>query len=240
MSGGRNAETQKRRNAEMQKERSREDAKPPAKSETGGPHLALSVRQPWAWLIANRYKDIENRTWPTRLRGRIYVHAGKGMTDDEYLEAFVIARQNGVTLPPAWELERGGIVGEVEIVGCVTESDSGWFSGPYGFVLRAAAPLRFAPCRGALGFFRPENSKISGAQRPLDRRFGGDGGCFDGGRVIGLWGGWRLGGGRWAGCGGRVERAGLCGRWGRCGAGGRPGVARCRALTRKHPAMHQS
>ena len=36
---------------------------------------ALSIRQPWAWLIVNGYKDIENRDWPTKFRGRMLVHA---------------------------------------------------------------------------------------------------------------------------------------------------------------------
>lgn len=40
--------------------------------------LALSIRQPWAWLIINGGKDIENRDWPTKFRSRILVHAGKG------------------------------------------------------------------------------------------------------------------------------------------------------------------
>lgn len=26
---------------------------------------ALSIRQPWAWLVVQGYKDIENRDWPT-------------------------------------------------------------------------------------------------------------------------------------------------------------------------------
>jgi len=30
---------------------------------------ALSIRQPYAWLIIHGYKDIENRTWGTRVRG---------------------------------------------------------------------------------------------------------------------------------------------------------------------------
>ena len=59
--------------------------------------------------------------------------------------------------PPATldDLPRGGIVGEAEIVDCVTQSDSPWFEGPYGFVLRNAHPLPFRPCRGRLGFFKP-------------------------------------------------------------------------------------
>ncbi|WP_206002040.1 ASCH domain-containing protein [Paraburkholderia aromaticivorans] len=37
---------------------------------------ALSIRQPWAWLIVKGHKDIENRTWSTRFRGRVLIHAG--------------------------------------------------------------------------------------------------------------------------------------------------------------------
>lgn len=53
------------------------------------PKLALSVRQPWAWAIIYAGKDIENRSWQAvnhglRQRGRIAIHAAKGMTRDEY------------------------------------------------------------------------------------------------------------------------------------------------------------
>ncbi len=36
---------------------------------------ALSIKQPWASLIAHGIKDIENRTWATKYRGTIYIHA---------------------------------------------------------------------------------------------------------------------------------------------------------------------
>ena len=42
---------------------------------TGGPAPCLSIRQPWAWLIAHGWKNIENRTWPTGYRGRFLIHA---------------------------------------------------------------------------------------------------------------------------------------------------------------------
>ena len=32
---------------------------------------AISIRQPWAWLIVNGYKDVENRIWPANLRGPV-------------------------------------------------------------------------------------------------------------------------------------------------------------------------
>jgi len=56
------------------------------------PMIALSVRQPWAWAIIHAGKDIENRSWQAvnhglRQRGRIAIHAAKGMTRDEYEDA---------------------------------------------------------------------------------------------------------------------------------------------------------
>lgn len=36
---------------------------------------ALTLRPHWAWLVVNGYKDIENRSWPTRLHSRIWIHA---------------------------------------------------------------------------------------------------------------------------------------------------------------------
>ena len=124
---------------------------------------ALSIRQPWAWLIINAGKDIENRSWPTRFRGRFLIHAGKAMTMDEFLDAraFVMDTLESVGkeigLPTYTELRQmcGGIVGEAEIVGCVTDSQSPWFVGQFGFVIRNARPLPFSPCKGALGFFAP-------------------------------------------------------------------------------------
>jgi len=56
------------------------------------PSIALSVRQPWAWAIIHAGKDIENRSWHavdrgTMRRGRIAIHAAKGLTQQEYRDA---------------------------------------------------------------------------------------------------------------------------------------------------------
>lgn len=135
---------------------------------TPGPLLALSIRQPWASLIIKAGKNIENRSWPTKFRGRILVHAAKGMTRSEHEDAISFAvgairadpknkggqmrtlRELGFSFD---DLPRGGIIGSVEIVGCVQDSESPWFMGPHGFVLRDPQPLPFQPLKGALGFF---------------------------------------------------------------------------------------
>lgn len=38
---------------------------------------AITICQPYAHLIAIKSKRVENRTWPTRYRGPLAIHAGK-------------------------------------------------------------------------------------------------------------------------------------------------------------------
>lgn len=114
---------------------------------------ALSIKQPWAWLIIHGGKDIENRTWHTKLRGRFLVHASQGMTKDEYADAYRFALSIGVRCPRFEDLERGGIVGSVELVDSVDTSSSPWYVGAKGFVLRDPQPLPFTPLKGRLQFF---------------------------------------------------------------------------------------
>jgi hypothetical protein len=114
---------------------------------------ALSIRQPWAWLIATGFKDIENRTWPTDFRGRIYIHAPK-RTDSN---AFSQLMRRGLSLAAVLKLTRGAIIGEVDIIDCVKHSTSPWFVGPYGFVLANPALYKKPiPCKGRLGLFEPD------------------------------------------------------------------------------------
>ncbi|SDG87205.1 ASCH domain-containing protein [Pseudomonas flavescens] len=115
---------------------------------------ALSIRQPWAWLIIHGSKDIENRTWHTKFRGRFLVHAAQGMTRKEYEFARDFALQTDATLlPPFEDLQRGGIIGSVELVDSVDHSKSRWYMGEKGFVLQDPKPLPFMPLKGRLGFF---------------------------------------------------------------------------------------
>lgn len=121
---------------------------------------ALSIMQPWAWLIVNGHKSIENRTWRCHYRGPILIHAGKKLDKEPWQDLCDGWHPvTGTSLPkeidPPFCLDFGGIVGEAEIVDCVERSDDPWFVGPFGIVLRNARPLPFRPCKGALGFFTP-------------------------------------------------------------------------------------
>lgn len=132
---------------------------------------ALSIKQPWAWLICHGFKDVENRSWATRYRGTLLIHAGATFDDGfdwEYWSA-VLARNHDAVLPAREEAyARGGIVGRAELIGCFKRGertgvtrpgfieDSAWYFGPVGWLLRGAVARDLRPCRGRLGLFRPE------------------------------------------------------------------------------------
>jgi len=135
---------------------------------------ALSIRQPWAWLITHGWKPVENRTRKSNYRGPLYIHAGKGMTRDDYAACmiFIAAFERRQERVPAWDVLRsecGGIVGRVNMVGCIEKPfDTTWtaksivnnyFTGPYGWLMQDAEVLPFFPCKGQLNFFEVSYEK---------------------------------------------------------------------------------
>lgn len=114
---------------------------------------ALSIKQPWAWLIVNGYKDVENRTWASMFRGRIYIHAGK--TFDEKGYKWIRETFPNMPLPSKEEFQFGGLIGTARLSDVVTESDSPWFEGNglYGFVFEQPKTVKFRPYPGELKLF---------------------------------------------------------------------------------------
>lgn len=137
---------------------------------------ALSIKQPWAWLIVHGYKDVENREWKLPAYGvfppqRIYIHTGlstSDMTNEVFSwiiermnfgqrEAFIRAGEQPT------QIHLGAIIGEVDIIDCISESASPWFVGKYGFVL--ANPVAYKepiPYKGRLGFFEVALKTLEG------------------------------------------------------------------------------
>lgn len=131
---------------------------------------ALSIRQPWAWLICTGLKDVENRSWRTLVRGRIYVHAPLSMASmDKFTLAALLRVASAKELAPLFakyeKLPFGAIIGEVDIIACRRRvgilgdgNVSRWHElGQYGFYMENAAlyddPI---PCKGRQGFFYPD------------------------------------------------------------------------------------
>lgn len=116
----------------------------------------LSIRQPFAWLVVNGIKDVENRSRRVNYRGPILIHASLS-TDALYFDVFDdIEHRTGVR-PPDMEYTAGGVIGVAEIVDCVRSHKSPWKQrGSWGWVLANARSLPFRSCKGAVGFFYPK------------------------------------------------------------------------------------
>jgi hypothetical protein len=116
---------------------------------------ALSIRQPWAWLVVNGWKNIENRECRFKHRGPLLIHAAAWMTDADYeaCRIFVDGICDDLAMPAPADLPRGGIVGEVVVLDCVDRHPSPWFTGPWGLVMDEAVQCDLIKWRGMPGLF---------------------------------------------------------------------------------------
>ena len=94
---------------------------------------AISIKQPWAYLICAGIKDIENRTWATKFRGRVYIHASGShgekfkvnLTDEQMIAAFGPMAKVAIK----GDFHFGAIIGHVDIVNCISKQRNGKGSG---------------------------------------------------------------------------------------------------------------
>jgi hypothetical protein len=134
---------------------------------------ALSLKQPFAWLIANGYLLVDDRTWGTQYRGPILIHASKGLYEAYYQH---IKSNTDVPIPDRDKLEYGGVVGIAKLVLCskpgelpagISREQRAHFGGVhqeyYGFLFEQARPLPLIPCAGKLGIFEIDVDKVLAA-----------------------------------------------------------------------------
>jgi len=147
------------------------------------PKLALSVRQPWAWAILHGGKIIENRSEGAirsggMTTGRIALHAALGMREKEYAWGAWRLGEHGVRCPPPRELVRGAIIGAVDVVEIISQSESEWFGGQIGLVLENPVACDPIPAKGALGYFEWQAAGELAKPAPWMERAGGALGLF--------------------------------------------------------------
>jgi hypothetical protein len=95
---------------------------------------AISVKQPWAGLIVDGFKKVENRKYPTHFRGRICIQAG--------LKPWDGPEATGARWTP-YQAYFGCVVGTVAIINCVQNSRSRWaLPGWWHWVLADPRALR--------------------------------------------------------------------------------------------------
>ena len=74
----------------------------------------ITIRQPWATLIAEGIKRYEFRSWKTNYRGKILIHAGASI-DKEEMKKFKNLE---------YDFPTKRIIAEVEIIDCLKFNDN--------------------------------------------------------------------------------------------------------------------
>lgn len=134
-----------------------------------GKVYALSIKQPWAALLVSGRKTIEVRSWATRLRGRVLIHAAR--VPDARPEAWNWVTDDIRHLTQCG----GGIIGEAQLVDCISYPDlkvftadaekhlnvAEWFQprGLYGFVFDRIQEQPFWKVTGNVRFFTVEEPR---------------------------------------------------------------------------------
>lgn len=77
---------------------------------------AITIKQPWATLIALGEKKFETRSWQTHYKGEIAIHAGKSIDKEAFKEFLHTLKNHGIHTID--DLPIGSIVAKAEIVRC--------------------------------------------------------------------------------------------------------------------------
>ena len=129
--------------------------------QVGGVEYALTIRQPWCGLSMAAIKIVENRSWSTAHRGRLWLHSAK--TADN------VARPS-----LASDMTLGSILGYVELVECLEIGKvpkrwrDQWINGPWCWIFKRPVPLRMPiPATGKLGLWRLTAAQIAAVTAPI-------------------------------------------------------------------------
>lgn len=124
----------------------------------------LTIKQPWASLIIEGHKKFEFRSWQTKYRGRLYIHAGKTI-EKKYLEIF---KDLNIECPT------GCIIGYVDMVDCIKVTEEfenklvkenslvyGQSTGREGYAWKVDNPTKIKQinCLGKLSIWNYEEKK---------------------------------------------------------------------------------
>lgn len=126
---------------------------------------AITVWRPWTTLILHFAKDVENRTWSTRYRGLVLIHAAQRWDP----AGMWTADDRGIDTPPEPADHPTGIVGFAYLSDVCTDSRSlgTCECGPWAvpghchWRLLNRTPLpRPVPCGGQQALWWPKNPQV--------------------------------------------------------------------------------
>jgi hypothetical protein len=121
-------------------------ALPPAEAPAGATAKVLTVRQPFASAILAGLKEREYRSWQTRYRGVLLIHAAARRA--EWSDVAEFARMLTSMDPAA--MTYSAVLGAVDLVSC--EDEGGGFAWVLANPRKLAEPF---PCSGKLGLWTP-------------------------------------------------------------------------------------
>lgn len=117
--------------------------------------FALSIKQPWAWMIASGLKTIETRTWDVSYRGELLIVSSKGKMTKEKQEAF-----DGCLWPTTPEILYGKALAIARLDVCrpMTEADQdsaccSIYLHAVSWVLKDVRPITPFDVHGRLGIY---------------------------------------------------------------------------------------
>jgi hypothetical protein len=111
---------------------------------------AISIKQPWASLIVEGIKTVENRAMVWKHRGPLAIHAGKTY-DDQWPIWILDHFPDAMRIIDESKKLTGGIIGSVNMVDCVMRHPSAFFFGPMGYVLEDPKKCDLIPWKGKQG-----------------------------------------------------------------------------------------
>jgi hypothetical protein len=123
------------------------------------PARAITLRPWWAWAVAHAGKRIENRSWSTRYRGPIAIHAGCARLTPSERRVFAQKLTDaGVDYPDESSMVRGAIVAVAQLLDCAHPlsdpldpwGESGFWQWQLGEVRALERPV---PMTGKLGIW---------------------------------------------------------------------------------------
>ena len=123
----------------------------------------LSIKEPYATLIANGDKLIETRSWKTNYRGELYIHASSTKITKNYL-----TNQYVIDISKNLKMNYGNIICKTKLVDCIymdqdfidsiKEKQKEYYLGQYelgryAWVLEDVELIKSIPAKGKLNIW---------------------------------------------------------------------------------------
>lgn len=115
---------------------------------------ALSVRQPWASLIASGRKSLELRSWSTKYRGPVLILAGSSIWRGS---EHPITGPRGVALCIVDLIDVRAVTSADTDAACIAPPDGFDFA----WVLANPREVRQVPVKGKLGLYSPDEALLA-------------------------------------------------------------------------------